>query len=169
MQRPVPPPAPVPSVRPRLAFAISVTLVQVVAAIFFVADSLIDTQVPPANLPSDMSWFEAGIALALFVGIVLGAVQTRRLLREAAQREEVIAVARGAVAEVIERRFTEWTLTAAERDVALFAIKGCTIGEIARMRGSAEGTVRAQLSQVYAKAGVSSQALLMSAFFDDLL
>jgi DNA-binding CsgD family transcriptional regulator len=153
----------------RLRFVVSVTLLQVVAAAFFVADSLVDTQLPPAQLPSDMSWLEAGIAAALFVGVLLGALQTRRLFIEADERERVITVARGAVAEVIAQRFAEWGLTAAESDVALFALKGCTIAEIARMRGSAEGTVRAQLSQVYAKAGVSSPALLMATFFDELI
>ena len=66
-------------------------------------------------------------------------------------------------------RFGEWGLTAAEGDVALFALKGCDAAEIARLRGAAQGTVRAQLSQVYAKAGVSSQAGLVSLFLDDLL
>ena len=60
-------------------------------------------------------------------------------------------------------------MSRAERDVATFALKGCTIGEIAALRGSAEGTVRAQLSQVYAKAGVSSHALLMATFLDELV
>jgi DNA-binding CsgD family transcriptional regulator/uncharacterized protein YneF (UPF0154 family) len=155
--------------RSRLRFVVSVTLLQVLAAGFFVADSLVDTQLPPAQLPSDMSWFEAGIAAALFVGVLLGALQTRRLFLEADERERVITVARGAVAEVVAQRFAEWALSAAESDVALFALKGCTIAEISRMRGSAEGTVRAQLSQVYAKAGVSSQALLMATFFDELI
>lgn len=152
-----------------LRFVISVTLLQVLAAGFFVADLLVDTQLPPSRLPSDMSWFEAGIAVALLVGILLGALQTRRLVLEADRRERVIQIARGAVGEVIKERFAAWALTAAECDVALFALKGCTIAEIAQMRGSAEGTVRAQLSQVYAKAGVTSQALLMATFFDDLL
>ena len=153
----------------RLLFVISVTLLQMLAAGFFVADSLVDTQLPAAQLPSDMSWFEAGIAAALFVGVLLGALQTRRLLHEAGERERIITVAQGAVAQVISQRFYEWALTAAESDVALFALKGCTIAEIARMRGSAEGTIRAQLSQVYAKAGVSSQALLMATLIDELI
>jgi DNA-binding CsgD family transcriptional regulator len=53
--------------------------------------------------------------------------------------------------------------------VALFALKGCTAQDIARIRSTAEGTVRAQLTRIYAKAGVASQAGLVSLFFDDLL
>jgi DNA-binding NarL/FixJ family response regulator len=155
--------------RNRLRFIIGVTLLQVVAAVFFVADSLVDTQVPPARLPALMSWLEAAIALALLGGIALGALLTWRMILEARERERVIAVARGAVAEVIAQRFREWALTASESDVALFALKGCSVAEIARLRGSAEGTIRAQLSQVYAKAGVSSHAMLMAAFFEELV
>jgi len=51
----------------------------------------------------------------------------------------------------------------------MFALKGCTVAEIADMRAAAQGTVRAQLSQVYAKAGVSSQPMLMSLFLEDLM
>ena len=153
----------------RLRFTIAVTLLQVVAAVFFVADSVIDVWMPPARLPSALSWLEIGIALALMAGITLGALLTRRQFLEAGERERIIAVARGAIAEVITDRFAEWSLTAAESDVALFALKGFTIAEIARLRGSAEGTIRAQLSQVYSKAGVSSQALLMASFFEELL
>jgi len=66
-------------------------------------------------------------------------------------------------------RFAEWKLTPAEADVAMFALKGCDAAAIAEMRGAATGTVRAQLARVYAKAGVSSRADLVSLFFDDLL
>jgi DNA-binding CsgD family transcriptional regulator len=51
----------------------------------------------------------------------------------------------------------------------MFALKGCDAGEISQLRGAAQGTVRAQLSSIYAKAGVSSQAELVSLLFDDLL
>jgi DNA-binding CsgD family transcriptional regulator len=60
-------------------------------------------------------------------------------------------------------------LTAAEADVALFAIKGCDAAEIAHLRGAALGTVRAQLTRVYAKAGVNSQSALVALFLDELI
>ena len=78
-------------------------------------------------------------------------------------------MARGAMAQLIELRFAEWNLTRSESEVALFAIKGSTIPDIARLRGSAEGTVRSQLSQVYAKAGVANQTMLLAVFLDDLI
>jgi DNA-binding NarL/FixJ family response regulator len=70
---------------------------------------------------------------------------------------------------VVAQRFAQWGLTPAEADVALFALKGFDIAGIADLRGAAQGTVRAQLTQVYSKAGVSSRAGLVALFFDDLL
>ena len=155
--------------RRRLRFAVLVVVLQVLAALFFVADSIVDAQLLPGEEGPGLSWLEVGIALALLAGISLGAWLTRRLFIEARERERVVAVARGALAEVITARFAEWQLSAAETDVALFALKGCSITEIAGLRGSAEGTVRAQLSRVYEKAGVSSQTMLVALFVEELL
>ena len=66
-------------------------------------------------------------------------------------------------------KFQGWGLSASEAEVALFAIKGFQVAEIARLRGLASGTVRSQLRQVYAKAGVNSRSMLLALFFDDLL
>lgn len=80
-----------------------------------------------------------------------------------------MTIASGALTDHIQMRFRDWKLTDAEAEVALFAIKGCDAAEIARLRGAAQGTVRAQLSHVYAKSGVATQAELVSLFIDDLL
>lgn len=153
--------------RDRQTLLVAVVIaVQAVAAVFFVADALGD--VSEAGITAHIA-IEALIAFALLAGVILGAWHLRVLLAQAERREQALAVASGALAEHIAVRFGEWGLTAAEGDVALFALKGCDAGEIARLRGAAQGTVRAQLSQVYAKAGVSSQAGLVSLFLDDLL
>jgi len=57
----------------------------------------------------------------------------------------------------------------AEADVAMLAIKGFEILGIAEMRSTAASTVRAQLTRVYAKAGVTSRSQLVCLFIDDLL
>lgn len=144
----------------------AVVAVQAVAAVFFVADALGDYT---ADGLTAHILIEAVIAFALLAGVIIGAAHVRRLLAEAQRREEALAVAQGALADHIAARFADWGLTAAESDVALFALKGCDAAEIATLRGAAQGTVRAQLSQVYAKAGVTSQAGLVSLFLDDLL
>lgn len=153
--------------RDRQTLLVAVVIaVQAVAAVFFVADALGD--VSEAGITAHIA-IEVLIAFALLAGVILGAWHLRVLLAQVERREQALAVASGALAEHIAVRFGEWGLTAAEGDVALFALKGCDAGEIARLRGAAQGTVRAQLSQVYAKAGVSSQAGLVSLFLDDLL
>lgn len=143
-----------------------VVAVQAVAAVFFVADALGDFAADGVNAHI---LIEALIAFALLAGVFVGAAHVRRLLAEAQQREQALDIARGALSEHIAARFADWGLTVAESDVALFALKGCDVAEIAALRAAAQGTVRAQLSQVYAKAGVTSQAGLVSLFLEDLL
>ena len=60
-------------------------------------------------------------------------------------------------------------LTPSERDVALFAIKGMSTAEIASLRSTSEGTVKAQTNAIYRKAGVSGRSQLLSLFIEDLM
>ena len=71
--------------------------------------------------------------------------------------------------QVIEERFQNWALTPAERDVALFSIKGLSTAEIADLRNTSEGTVKAQTNAIYRKAGVSGRSQLLSLFIDELM
>ena len=71
--------------------------------------------------------------------------------------------------ELLEERFTKWALTPAKRDVALFAIKGLSTAEIAGLRQTSEGRVKAQTAAIYRKAGVSGRLHLLSLFIDDLM
>jgi len=153
----------------RLPHALAILVFQAVAGAFFVIDAITDAELSPTAVLSRLSWLEIVVAVALVAAIVMGARLARQLFLEAIERERVIAIARGALAEVIAARFAEWRLSAAETDVALFALKGCSITEIAALRGSAEGTVRSQLSQVYAKAGVTSQTMFVALFVEELL
>ena len=152
---------------PRVIPAIAVISLQVFACVYFVADAMADQSNPSTSGPDSI--FEIVIALALLAGILLSGSYVLSLIREARLREATVAIARGALSRILADRFIEWGLSVAEADVALFALKGCTIAQIADMRAAAAGTVRAQLSQVYAKAGVSSQPMLMSLFLDDLM
>lgn len=139
---------------------------QALAAAFFVVDALADLQ---RDGPSAHIAVEGPVALALLAGIAFGARQLRTMVADARRRDAALAAASGALADVIRARFTDWGLTFAEADVALFALKGCDVAEIARLRNTAAGTVRAQLARAYAKAGVGSRAALVSLFIEDLL
>jgi len=71
--------------------------------------------------------------------------------------------------DLLEEKFDIWALTAAERDVALFSIKGLSTAEIAALRDTSEGTVKAQTNAIYRKAGVSGRPQLLSLFIEDLM
>jgi DNA-binding CsgD family transcriptional regulator len=70
---------------------------------------------------------------------------------------------------LLEERFAEWALSPAERDVALFAIKGMSTAEIGSLRNTSEGTVKAQTNAIYRKAGVTGRPQLLSVFIEDLM
>lgn len=101
-----------------------------------------------ADVAGDFRWIgadphttlEAMVAVALIVGTGFGALEMRRTLSRVQQAE-----------------------------VALFALKGLEVAEIARLRGTAPGTVRAQLNQVYAKSGSANRAQFVSLFIEELM
>lgn len=147
--------------------AVLIFILQAFAGLFFVVDALSDDG---SSGPTGFeNLLETAVALALLAGTVLSAIYVIRLIREIRLRSTAVAIASGALSMIIRDRFAEWNLSAAEADVALFALKGFSISEIADLRSAAPGTVRAQLSQVYSKAGVTSQAMLMSLFLEDLM
>ncbi len=115
------------------------------------------------------TWAEAAGVVALTFGAGLSLREYRRLLRRNERVERALGSATGGFQQSMEAHFRDWGLTRAERDVALLSIKGMTIPEIARLRRSAEGTVKAQNAAIYRKAGVSSRAGMISAVIEDLI
>lgn len=69
----------------------------------------------------------------------------------------------------IDRQFSRWNLTEAEREVALLLLKGLSLKEIAHVRATTERTIRAQARSLYSKAGVTGRAALSAFFLEDLL
>ena len=149
----------------------AVALVQILCAIFFVSDILASVLGLRSN---PISWqtrelLEIGASVGLILGAVLGGLMLLRALHRQAAAEKSLRLASGAFMEVLEERFAEWGLTPSERDVALFAIKGMSTGEIAGLRSTSEGTVKAQTNAIYRKAGVSGRPQLLSLFIDELM
>lgn len=153
----------------RAAYALAIVVLQAVAATYFLVDGIEDILAELRTGVTLEVLMECLIALGLVLGIALGGRYARELHREAQYRETALSAARGEMSMLIEQRFREWDLSKSEAEVALFALKGSSIAEIAQMRNSAEGTVRSQLSQVYAKADVRNQPALMAVFIDDLV
>lgn len=148
-----------------------VFLVQFLCALFFVSDILASVLgLPFGPMPWELrELLEVGAAAGLLIGLGLGGLALRRALRDRARAEESLRRASGAFHDLLEERFAAWALTAAERDVALFAIKGLSTAEIAAVRQTSEGTVKAQTNAIYRKAGVSGRPQLLSLFIDDLM
>ena len=146
-------------------------LAQALCAIFFVSDVFSSIFGFEA---SALSWeirelLEISAAFGLFTGAALGAFAMRRVIRDRNIAQERLRRASGAFMDLLEERFKEWGLTPAERDVALFAIKGMSTAEISVLRSTSEGTVKAQTNAIYRKAGVSGRSQLLSLFIDDLM
>jgi DNA-binding CsgD family transcriptional regulator len=151
----------------RQTAALSVFLVvQTLGTVFFVGDVIGDLREDPTSVHFI---FEAVVTAALVLGILFGSFALRRTIELLRAQNEALAVARGALASVIDRQFQAWSLTPAERDVAFLALKGLDVAEIATLRGAAQGTVRAQLTRIYSKAGVSGRAQFAAFFVEDLL
>jgi DNA-binding CsgD family transcriptional regulator len=148
-----------------------ILVVQSLCAVFFVFDivaSVLGLRARP------ISWqirevIELGAALGLILGVIMGGLALRRSMVRRNLAEGKLRRAALAFADVLEERFSDWGLTPAEREVALFLIKGFPIAEIARLRETSEGTVKAQTNAVYRKAGVNGASQLLSLFLDDLM
>ena len=152
-------------------FAGLILVVQIACASFFLSDivlTLFGFRMRP------ISWelrelLEIGAAAGLILGVILGAILLSRTLRRQRLAEEKLRRASGAFMELLEERFADWGLTPAERDVALFAIKGMSTQEIATLRSTSEGTVKAQTNAIYRKAGESWQLQLRRQSVGDLM
>ncbi len=148
-----------------------VFVIQALCAVFFVSDILSSVlglrTTPPSWRTREL--LELGAALGLLLGLGLGAMVLARALRERHLAEERLRRASGAFMDLLEERFAEWGLSPAERDVALFAIKGMSTAEIAGLRNTSEGTVKAQTNAIYRKAGVTGRPQLLSVFIEDLM
>jgi DNA-binding CsgD family transcriptional regulator len=147
--------------------ALSVIMgVQVMAGVFFLGDVIADEM---ADGWSAHLYLEALVAAALCGGLAVSASALKAAHEQIRSQEQALAVAAGAFHEVVAAQFEAWGLTAAERDVGMLALKGLDVGDIAALRGAATGTVRAQLSRFYTKAGVTGRAQFVALFVEDLL
>ncbi len=148
-----------------------VLAVQIVCASFLIGGTVL-TLLGIQHRP--ISWemkelLEIGAVLGLVAGAFVGIVVLKRSMRRQQRAEEQLRQVSGAFMELMQTRFRDWGLTSAERDVALFAIKGLSTHEIAALRGTAEGTVKAQTNAIYRKSGVTGRPQLLSLFIDDLM
>lgn len=162
------PPAPAGDVTRPVTIIVLLTVQAACAALFLlnIASSVLNWAPLPWAL---YEVTEIGALLGLLLGSAMGALVLRRSLARTARIEAQLRVASGAFSELLEERFVDWGLTPAERDVALFSIKGLSIQDIAALRETSEGTVKAQTAAIYRKADVSGRPQLLSLFIEDLM
>jgi DNA-binding CsgD family transcriptional regulator len=155
----------------RSGLFLGLVVVQVLCALVFVTDILFSAL---GLYEARLTWttremIEIGAAVGLVLGMGFGAVLAWRSFRDLRQAKARIDRASGAFMDHLNKRFAEWNLTAAERDVALFALKGLSIEEIARLRATSDGTIKAQTAAIYRKAGVTGRPQLLSLFIEDMV
>jgi DNA-binding CsgD family transcriptional regulator len=148
----------------------AVLILQAFSVAFFVFDIVITL----LGVPFILSWqihefIQIGAVIGLLLGLFVGTSALRRSQARTEHVEAQLRVASGEFSQLLEQRFSEWGLTPAERDVALFAIKGMSLQDIARLRSTSEGTVKAQTNAIYRKADVSNRTQLVSLFIDELM
>lgn len=68
----------------------------------------------------------------------------------------------------MEQQFEAWNLTPAEKEIALFLLKGLSHKEIAVIRGISEATARQHARSVYRKSGLSGRRHLAAFFLEDI-
>ena len=154
--------------RRRASILAAIILLQALCGLFFVADVMFDLR-EGDHLDDLHTLLEAAAAISLLGGMVFLMLELRKLLERLSALDIGMRAARGEMASLIESFFEAWKLTTSERDVALLILKGLGNEDIARLRGTAAGTVRAQSTRIYAKAGVEGRAQLLSLFMEELL
>lgn len=78
------------------------------------------------------------------------------------------SVLRG-LGEAMDGQFDAWRLTRAEKETALFLLKGYSHKEIGALTSRSERTVRQHAVSVYRKSGLGGRAELAAFFFEDML
>jgi len=153
---------------------LTLNIIQLVCGVGFTVDLLLE-------FPAPAGWRYLSLEGALHLGseslimglLILGFAIARHAMRTLnGQRDRLdhtLRALRGDFDRILNVRFDGWNLTPAQRDVALLALRGLRLSEIARHRGSAEGTVKAHLGAVFRAADVRTRSELMGLFMEDFL
>ena len=144
--------------------------IQALCCAYFLYDIFLDLVLPAqSTFLVECDVIEGIVTIALFLGLAFTASELRQIMRRQSEITDQLKVASGAFADLLNTRFDEWDLTEAERAIAVLALKGFSVAEMAELRNTAQGTVKAQCAALYRKADVSGRLQLLSLFLDDLM
>ena len=141
-----------------------------------------------ADLSEGSSWLHVSIEVSV---IILASISSLLLIKRVAHelkekirlqkvslqetqialeryRKEAQALLNG-LAVQIDKQFSHWNLSEAEKDIGLMLIKGLSLKEIAEARNVKEKTIRQQCLSLYRKSGLAGRAELAAFFLEDLL
>ncbi len=123
-----------------------------------------------AQIPGLPIWsIKLPLIAALAAGFALIVLELRRMVVRNRRVARQLLATSGAFAEFVDDHFTQWKLTPCEREVALLAIKGLSIGDIARLRQRCEGTVKSQCNAIFRKSGARDRAEFIGLFIEVLM
>lgn len=143
---------------------------QFLCALFFGADVIADLREVGLRAFADIHYVIETLATITFLAAIFLEIRLlRTITRRSAYLEDRLAMVAGAFHDIIIQQFLDWKLTSSESDVAMLTIKGMTISQIAELRKSADGTVKAHLSSIYRKAGVNNRGAFLSLFIEELM
>lgn len=150
-------------------FIVAIILLQSVCAIFFIFDVVGDlSSYELSNAEKLHLAAESVASITLIVAIILEISVLRNILLRKTHLEDQLTRSQKSLHEIVVHQLHAWELTPAEFDVAMFVFKGLNPPEIAELRGTSEGTIKAQLSAVYRKANVQNRAELLVSIIDGL-
>jgi DNA-binding CsgD family transcriptional regulator len=157
-------------IRPRAPYTLILLIAaQTICAAFFLWDVVEDFLEAGTEISHLHLLLELLATLGLVAAIVFELNYLMGLLQRQQRLEHDISLAATAMHEIIISKFDEWCLTPTEQDVGMLLVKGFTIAEIAKIRGSAQGTIKAHLNAIYKKSDAHSRAEVLSLLIDPLL
>ena len=145
---------------------VTLVVMQAITVVFFIGDLVVELMVLGFDAHTTS---EAVATLLLLAGIYIGTKEMVRIVRAGRRAESALKMASGAFSELLEEKFELWSLTPSEAEVAMLTLKGFDAAQIAKLRNTASGTVRAQLTSIYGKSDSTGRGQFVSLFIDALL
>ena len=149
--------------------------IMALSALFFFQDVANDIR---EHIATDTA-YSFGSALHLFfeilatIGLTLALIEILTYIKALQKSDEKHELQLKHLTEdfdaLVHKRFNKWGLTDAEKDIALFMLRGLSNSEISDLRKVAVGTIRVQSHRVLQKAGASSRTELMSIFMEEFM